>query len=463
MNQIYIDINKINSSNPGEGFEALKQAIQNANPELAKMLSTVSNIADYELLVKARNVGLNITSEMTAIYGAGTDKEKALLTTAINNAITKQQKSQTLINGYQKQISGIQKTQTNIANLEQKINDKYDARLQQLEKVKKLNDQINQAQQDQLSLAEALNKGDIGAAARAAQQMQQNDVQRALDNQQTALQDARQRELKPLQAQSQNAQSQIDTLNSKIQDATLNVDNVTIQIPKPLQGKYEQKSSNFTADLPGFFAWMGDRFANAFNPGANSNQLVPGEVRAGKKGKTNYDWVDSLLNFLSVIGVTSATGGYITGPGTGTSDSIPARLSNGEYVIRANAVKKIGVDALDKLNYADRFANGGYVMPKFAMGGYAMGTDTVPAMLTPGEFVIKKSAVDRIGTATLNKINGYADGGMVGGSSTSVGDSVYNYSINVNVRSDANPNDIARAVMTQIKQIDNHRVRGSAF
>lgn len=34
-----------------------------------------------------------------------------------------------------------------------------------------------------------------------------------------------------------------------------------------------------------------------------------------------------------------ATGGKVTGPGTGTSDSIPAQLSNGEYVMTAKATK----------------------------------------------------------------------------------------------------------------------------
>ena len=33
------------------------------------------------------------------------------------------------------------------------------------------------------------------------------------------------------------------------------------------------------------------------------------------------------------------------------------------------------------------------------------GTDTVPAMLTPGEFVIKKSSVDRIGAGNLQALN----------------------------------------------------------
>lgn len=59
-----------------------------------------------------------------------------------------------------------------------------------------------------------------------------------------------------------------------------------------------------------------------------------------------------------------ATGGLIRGPGTGTSDSIPALLSNGEYVIRAAAVKKLGLNALDLLNRGipiPRFADGGLV------------------------------------------------------------------------------------------------------
>ena len=65
-----------------------------------------------------------------------------------------------------------------------------------------------------------------------------------------------------------------------------------------------------------------------------------------------------------------ADGGLISGPGTGTSDSIPTLLSNGEYVVKASAVKNIGVPALDNLN---RMASGGlvarYDMPRMTTGG----------------------------------------------------------------------------------------------
>lgn len=57
---------------------------------------------------------------------------------------------------------------------------------------------------------------------------------------------------------------------------------------------------------------------------------------------------------------TFATGGRVVGPGTGTSDSIPAYLSNGEYVIKAAAVARYGVAMFDRLN-AMHFAQGGFV------------------------------------------------------------------------------------------------------
>jgi TP901 family phage tail tape measure protein len=56
---------------------------------------------------------------------------------------------------------------------------------------------------------------------------------------------------------------------------------------------------------------------------------------------------------------------------------------------------------------------------KRASGGGISGSDTVPAMLTPGEFVVSKSAAQSIGYTNLNRMNkhgvtGYARGGVVG-------------------------------------------------
>lgn len=67
--------------------------------------------------------------------------------------------------------------------------------------------------------------------------------------------------------------------------------------------------------------------------------------------------------FGSIFGGKRATGGYIAGPGTSTSDSIPAFLSNGEYVLTAEAVQNVGLPLLDAMNSGrvGHFATGGLV------------------------------------------------------------------------------------------------------
>ena len=127
---------------------------------------------------------------------------------------------------------------------------------------------------------------------------------------------------------------------------------------------------------------------------------------------------------------------------------------------------------------------GGMVPRYMATGGKAIGSDTVPAMLTPGEFVMNKGAAKAFGPM-LSAINGSKFPSMLGGTnfkqsqypslsntvnapnissvSTSVNNnssSVYNYSVGINVNgSNSSPNDIARAVMTEIKNVDAQRIR----
>ncbi|MFJ5297500.1 DUF4214 domain-containing protein [Pseudomonas sp. NPDC088368] len=67
-----------------------------------------------------------------------------------------------------------------------------------------------------------------------------------------------------------------------------------------------------------------------------------------------------------------ATGGLITGPGTGTSDSIVARLSNGEYVMTAAATRMFGTGLLDQMNAGQ--------IPAFASGGPVLSVPTIGAV-----------------------------------------------------------------------------------
>ncbi len=87
-------------------------------------------------------------------------------------------------------------------------------------------------------------------------------------------------------------------------------------------------------------------FANAFSGGGKG-----GGVGGGILGS-----IGKIFGF--------ASGGHVSGPGTGTSDSIPARLSNGEFVVNARATAKhrAMLEAMNS-NRVPAFANGGMVSP----------------------------------------------------------------------------------------------------
>jgi hypothetical protein len=118
---------------------------------------------------------------------------------------------------------------------------------------------------------------------------------------------------------------------------------------------------------------------------------------------------------------------------------------------RAADLKKFGGNASAANSFANwgKSKNAGGLIQRFAVGGPVIGTDVIPSMLTPGEFVMSRYAVESFGLDNMKAIN----------NGESVGDSVYNYSINVNVKSDANPDEIAQAVMTNIQRVNSQKLR----
>jgi hypothetical protein len=142
-----------------------------------------------------------------------------------------------------------------------------------------------------------------------------------------------------------------------------------------------------------------------------------------------------------------------------------------------------------------RKSGGGKIMSYMSDGGSPLGSDTVPAMLTPGEYVMKRQAVNKFGTKMFDQLNNGSmpdfsrqlgrykfntlnsptyermSGGMslelpseTGTSTIMSSNPVYNsYNVNVDVTSDANPNEIARVVMKQIKSMDSQKIRSNRF
>ena len=104
-----------------------------------------------------------------------------------------------------------------------------------------------------------------------------------------------------------------------------------------------------------------------------------------------------------------AEGGYVQGPGSATSDSIPAKLSNGEYVMKASTVRRVGKNLLDEINTT---GNLGYALSKQGRNGDSLvahvNSDEVRMLLQSG------------GSGTFNPKTGLMeffnkDGGAFGG------------------------------------------------
>jgi TP901 family phage tail tape measure protein len=129
-----------------------------------------------------------------------------------------------------------------------------------------------------------------------------------------------------------------------------------------------------------------------------------------------------------------AMGGFVSGPGTGTSDSVPAMLSNGEYVVKSSAVKQFGTRLFDNIN-----AGSLPVLP------------SASSMSTPRFASVGSTAsVSQSSVASRQ-------------SAPSSSNSVYNYSLSVNVASQSDPNTIAQTVMNQLRMVDSQRIRGNRF
>ena len=146
----------------------------------------------------------------------------------------------------------------------------------------------------------------------------------------------------------------------------------------------------------------------------------------------------------------------------------------------------------------DGYMGGGKVRKAYMAYGGAVGSDTVPAMLTPGEFVVNKASskaftpfltaineskypsvlANKISNArpiyqipiqtSLNQPSYNISTPMFNTSPTNIANAsysdnssaVYNYSVGISVGgTNASPETVAKAVMNEIKYLDSQRVK----
>lgn len=140
---------------------------------------------------------------------------------------------------------------------------------------------------------------------------------------------------------------------------------------------------------------------NAAKTAKKSSAVIEGLYKKVTAARAKITAWDSKKPAATVqVPIKAATGGYISGSGTATSDSIPAMLSNGEYVMRASAVSRYGVDFMNAINgmQASR------PMPTGASASVGGGSQII--QLSPEDRSLLRQAIDR-------PVNLYADNAKI--------------------------------------------------
>jgi hypothetical protein len=491
------------------------------------------------------------------------------------------------IDDYEADLRGIEEQ-------EDAINKTYDDKLEALEKVRKANQKVLDQEKGKLSVAEAITRGDLSAAARAVQDVRQTSASGYFSSQTDALNQGRQNALDAVRGENglsrTEIQEQIKNLTNQIfeieenslEPATERVRLAGIELQKRIdelevlgKTKTEWETIKNNIDLArtnsaGYKdamtealgvvqdvlnAWNGiqsktvtlttiqqtvteGQASSGSTPGgsSNGNPLTQAQQIAADQASSSAAFQASGLGASGFVNQMDrqardtasknaateasrdraianraapapskasppppsrmADGGPVFGPGTGTSDSIPTMLSNGEYVVKAAAAKKLGRRFLDSINKGKLRPMPGMTKPgtKDIKPGFSKprpmpqiipnndmmyaggspnfnestGTYNKPAFKLPSMGMTRPSMPQipsgpRFNIPTKGELRPPSVNTLPSQPPADMSSSVYNYNLSVNVASQSDPSTIAQTVMSQIKMIDSQRIRGNRF
>jgi TP901 family phage tail tape measure protein len=415
---------------------------------------------------------LNVQAKVKDLAIAGKEQEVA----AIEKLNDKDQERIDTLNRQnemdQRQTEIRNRALEDLAKKEDAINNVYDARITALDAVQKANDRVAQQQQDRVNLATALTSGDIAGAATAAAAMTQNFATGQLEDTKTALEAQQQKEIDALTTSINGKmmtraqiETEIDVIQERVYQRGLQIQSIEdiiynrkLNEIKPL----EEEINTLTEQREQIDIRI-DTIQLEITKKEYDQMLAVDKTNKslGKK----RDLVKEIRDLYADALVKQTSLGV--NPEKANSGGLLQRMMMGGKVSYKGSREP-----------APGMMMGGKV-GKYAFGSMVPGlgnTDRVPALLTPGEFVVRKSAtkanlplLQAINDQVFpnNSVGSLGSSGNVQSSVTNVSPTTMynnNYSVNVNVAgSDSSPNDIANIVVQKIKSINSRQVRGSRY
>jgi hypothetical protein len=375
----------------------------------------------------------------------------------------------------ERQVSLRQKGLDQLSKKEEEVNKAYDLRVEALDKVSESNSRITEQEKSRISLASALASGDIAGAAGIAGDMQQQSAQYQIEDARAALEKQRQTDLESLTVSingklmtRKGIEFEIEAIQDRIYNKGIELqgvqDKLLVLEDKKLAAAKEREKIETRMYL------LAQQAAITDLKKGKGGKLDAAQKQALAEYKASYNQVVDMYN-------ASNPGSPLARLNYGGS---VARMANGGVAYRGSTEAPPAIRM-----------NDGFTVPGNGM------TDKVSALLTPGEFVVRKSVADK-NRGFLQALNGQVFPGMGGKkgiptnnfldgigsprysipesgvaniptSNTSIvspSSTMYNstYNVNVNVSgTNASPDDIANVVMAKLSQQNRGSLRSTRY
>lgn len=463
------------------------------------------------------------------------------------------------IQALQEESNVLSNTLSLIEQQEGEINKKYDLQEQALQRVSEANQEILNQEKQRLSISDALTQGNIAAAASAAQEARAQAAQAASQRAGGVLQAAREAELGRVsvggmtRTQIEQRQFQISQQIFNLEQQRKAIDAEILyyqdeiykkqQLQIPFQNAIKDIETQIAIKEEQRSKWTQEIADNQFEiDKIKRAEIEPSQLLLEKAekardayiksteelfksldylGKTKDKWIETNVEIdaaktkgeaLATVMERNASLVNSIASNWKSIESKTVTLTINTVYTTSGSTSKDTTFTKTKMygGKINGYMGGGKVKPIYLANGGAIGSDTVPAMLTPGEFVVNKasakafspllSAINdtkypsilakrfrEIGAdisgsfnspvysvsapsnstfvqPSYNVANASSISTPITNNSASVSDnssSVYNYNVGITVGgTNVSPDSIARAVMNEIKYIDSQRVRG---